>query len=476
MLESVILMKSELLVTAVIFIILFFKIRNAESTDASLVKDNTSVLGWINLLLLINLLSGFCMNGIGSLFGSMFYNSELLIFEKNLLNFATLLISMQAYDWLKTHKHVYEFYMLLLSTLLGMFFMISTQNLMMFYLALELSTIPLAALVNFDLHQRRSSEAAMKMIMMSAFSSGILLFGISLIYGTTGTLDLNALPLLLNHSTLQLFALIMLIAGFGFKIAAVPFHLWTADVYEGAPASVTAYLSVVSKAAVLFVMIPVLYKAFQPLELELYRILLILSVATMVIGNLFAVRQNNIKRLLAFSSIAQVGFILVGMSGQSIEGNASVIYFVLIYVFSNLGAFGVVTLVSAMTNKETVVEYRGFYQTNPLLSWVLAISLFSLAGIPPAAGFFGKFFLLMSGAAKANYTLVIIASLNMIISLYYYLRVIKAIFMDKNEDPIPAIKVSLFPKTALVVCMIGMVVTGMYGEVYNYIYKLISSQ
>jgi len=473
--EYLILMKSELLVTVVIFIILFFKIRSADSTEATLLADNKSVLGWINMLLFINFIAGFFMNGVGSLFGEMFYNNELVAFEKNLLNLGTLLISMQAYDWLKTHKHVYEFYMLLLSTLLGMFFMISTQNLMMFYLSLELATIPLAALVNFDLHRKRSSEAAMKMIMMSAFSSGILLFGISMFYGTTGTLSLTELPLLLDHGPLQLFSLIIIIAGFGFKISAVPFHLWTADVYEGAPATVTAYLSVISKASILFVMIPVLYRSFQPLDVEWYQILFMLSVATMIVGNLFAVRQNNLKRLLAFSSIAQVGFILVGMSGQSIEGGTSVVYFILIYIFSNLGAFGVVTLVSAMTNKETIYDYRGFYKTNPLLSWVLAISLFSLAGIPPAAGFFGKFFLIMAGAAKENYTLIIIAALNMIVSLYYYLRVIKSMFMDKNEEPIPTIQISMLPKVALIVCMIGMVGIGLYGDVYNYIYALMSS-
>ncbi len=474
--EYLILMKSELLVTVIIFVILFFKIRNAESTESSLVADNTAVLGWVNILLLINFISGFFMNGEGALFGDMFRNSALLSFEKNMLNLGTLLISMQAYDWLRTHRHVYEFYILLLSTLLGMFFMISTDNLMMFYLSLELSTIPLAALVNFDLHRKRSSEAAMKMIMMSAFSSGLLLFGISLFYGSTGTLNLTALPQLLDHGALQMFSLILLVAGFGFKISAVPFHLWTADVYEGAPSSVTAYLSVVSKAAVLFVMIPVMYTTFQPLDVEWYRMFILIAVATMIVGNLFALRQNNLKRMLAFSSIAQVGFILVGFAGQSIEGATSVIYFVLIYIFSNLGAFGVVTLVSAITNKETVYDYRGFYQTNPFLSWVLAISLFSLAGIPPAAGFFGKFFLLMAGAAKENYTLIIIAALNMIISLYYYLKIVKSMFMDKNEQPIPAIKISMLPGAALIFCVIGMVVTGMYGEVYHYIYNLISAQ
>ncbi len=473
--DFLVLMKSELLLTAIIFIILFMKIIRPDSTAMNIDGDNSSMLSIINMLLVINLVAGFFMNSEGVIFGGMFRNSALIVFQKNILNLGMLIVSFQAYQWLKTHKHVAEFYMLILATLLGMFFMISSGNLMMFYVGLELATIPLAALVNFDLEQRRSSEAAMKMIMMSAFSSGITLFGISMLYGTTGTLDFVQLTQHLNHSNLQLFALILLISGFGFKISAVPFHLWTADVYEGSPAPVTAYLSVISKGAILFVMTTVLYQVFAPLDVEWYKIVFILSVATMVVGNLFAVRQNNLKRLLAFSSIAQVGFILVGISGQSVDGNVSVIYFILIYLFSNLGAFGVISLVSASTGKETINDYKGFHKTNPLLSWALAISLFSLAGIPPTAGFFGKFFLLMAGAAKQNYILVTIAALNMIVSLYYYLRIIKAMFMDKNEHPLPPLTSALFTKAGLVICVLGIIITGLYSGAYQYINQLIAT-
>jgi NADH-quinone oxidoreductase subunit N len=183
-------------------------------------------------------------------------------------------------------------------------------------------------------------------------------------------------------------------------------------------------------------------------------------------------RQDNLKRLLAFSSIAQVGFILVGMTGQSPEGAASVIFFLLIYLFSNLGAFAVLTLVSTATGKETIHDYRGFHKSNPLLAWILAISLFSLAGIPPVAGFFGKFFLLLAGAGQANYPLVIVASLNMIISLYYYLRVIKAMFMDPNDHPVPSIQSGAMPKLAMAICLGGMLVTGLYSGAYEYIFSL----
>jgi NADH-quinone oxidoreductase subunit N len=192
----------------------------------------------------------------------------------------------------------------------------------------------------------------------------------------------------------------------------------------------------------------------------------------MTIGNLFALRQERLKRLLAFSSIAQSGFILAGVIGSSRAGEASVIYFILIYIFSNLGVFGVVSLISAQTGKETIGDYKGLYANNRVLSWVMAISLFSLAGIPPTAGFFGKFFLLMAGAGKGNYVFIGIAVLNMVISLYYYLRVIKAIFMDRQEQPIGKLTIPLLPNIAFFICVAGIIITGLAGWVYDYIYSL----
>ena len=338
-----ILMKFELLVAVIIFVLLFIKVGSSE-------WKNKTALRVVNILLLVNFIAGFFMNHDGTLFGDMFRTTKLIELQKNILNLGTLIVSAQAYAWLKDHKYVLEFYMLLLATLLGMFFMISSGNLLMFYLGLELSTIPLAAICNFDLEKRRSSEAAMKLIISSAFSSGLLLFGISLMYGTTGTLNFSELSQHLNGSPLQLFAFILLLAGFAFKISVVPFHLWTADVYEGSPVAVTSYLSVISKAAFLFVFVAVLYDVFKPLAATWFNMLMLLSILTMVIGNLFAIRQNNLKRFLAFSSITQIGFILVGISGSSQMGTASVIYFLLIYVFSNLGAFGVIGF-SILLNK-----------------------------------------------------------------------------------------------------------------------------
>lgn len=462
--EFLILMKQEMAIIAIIFILMFLKLGKERS--------NESFMNIVNILLLINLVVGFFWNSEGILFNEMFRTNKLMVLEKNILNLAMLIISMQSYSWLKTHKHVPEFYMLLLSTMLGMFFMISGGNLLMFYLGLELSTIPLAAAANFDLTKRRSSEAAMKLIFSSAFSSALLLFGISMIYGTTGTLTFSELPQYLNGNPLQVFAFILLLAGFAFKISAVPFHLWTADVYEGAPVAVTSFLSVVSKGAVLFVFVSVLYTVFKPMAAAWYNMLFIISLLTIIIGNLFAIRQDNFKRFLAFSSIAQVGFILVGISGSSQLGTASVVYFVLIYVFSNLAAFGVVSLVSAVTGKENISDYKGFYKTNPVLSWVLTIALFSLAGVPPTAGFFGKFFLLIAGAGKGNYLLISIAALNMVVSFYYYLRIVKAIFMDQNAQPIERISIPLIPRLALYACMIGVIAVGLVSWIYEYIHSL----
>ena len=459
-----ILMKQELIIMVIIFTLLLIKI----GTDIS----NEKMLNLANGLLLLNLVVGFVGNQQGMLFDEMFFTNPLIVLEKNILNLGTLIVSLQSASWLKKHDHVPEFYILLLCTLLGMFFMISAGNLLMFYVGLELSSIPLAAMANFDLGKKKSSEAAMKFIISSAFASGLLLFGISLVYGATGTLTFSEMTALITGAPLQVFAFVLLLAGFGFKISVVPFHLWTADVYEGAPVAVTSWLSVISKGSVLFVFVSVLYTVFKPLAATWYNMLFALSVLTILIGNLFAIRQNNIKRFLAFSSIAQIGFILVGITGSSQMATASVVYFVLIYVFSNLAAFGVVALVSAVTGREQVSDYKGFYKTNPVLSWVLTIALFSLAGVPPTAGFFGKFFLLMSGAGKGNYILISIAALNMIISFYYYLRIVKAIFMDTNEQPIERLIIPAYSKLAMIICIVGIIVTGLAGYVYDYIHSL----
>jgi NADH-quinone oxidoreductase subunit N len=462
--DFLILMKSELIVTVIIFLLLFVKLSKG--------MKNESLLMGIQLLLLLNFIAGFFLDRTGVLFDGLYKTSALIFLQKNILNLGVYLISLLFADWLKKSEHMPEFFILMLSALLGMFFMISSGNLLMFFLSLELATIPVAAMANFDLEKRISSEAAMKMILSSAFSSGILLFGISLVYGATGTISFTTLPGYLDGSPLQVMAFVFLFAAFAFKLSVVPFHLWTADVYEGSPMATTSFLSVISKASIAFIFITALYRVFGSMSELWYNMLMILSIATMITGNLFALRQQNIKRFLAFSSIAQVGFILVGISSSAPEGITSVVYFILIYVFSNLGAFGVAAVISSKTGKENIDDYKGLYKTNKFLCWMLALALFSLAGIPPTAGFFGKLFLLTAGAIKGNYMFISIAALNMIVSLYYYLRVVRAMFMDNNEHPIESIKTDPSTKLGLLICGAGIVLTGLFSWIYDHIQSL----
>ena len=459
------LLKTELLVTAIIFLLLFIRIGKG--------MPNGKLLPVIQLLLLLNFIAGFFGNTDGSLFGDMFYSNPLVHLQKSILNLGIYLIAMLFSDWLRKSEHMIEFFVLMLSAVLGMFFLVSSGNLLVFYLSLELSTIPVAAMANFDLEKRRSSESAMKMILSSAFSSAILLLGISLVYGATGSIRFNELAILVNADGLQIMAFVFLFTAFAFKLSVVPFHFWTADVYEGAPIAVTSFLSVISKGAIAFVFMTFLYKTFQSFGNIWYNMIMVLSVATMLIGNLFALRQQNIKRFLAFSSIAQVGFILVGISSNALAGFTSVVYFILVYIFSNLAAFGVAAVIEDQTGKGNISDLKGFYQTNPMLSWILALALFSLAGIPPTAGFFGKLFLLTAGASNASYWFILVAALNMIISLYYYLMVVKAIFMDKNDQPLMPIRASLPVKIGLFICAAGIVLAGIFSWVYEYISSLL---
>ena len=462
--DFLLLMKSELALAFILFLLLIIKVGTEMKNDR--------FLALTQLLLLGNFIFGFFFFENGSLFGGMYTTNGLIVFQKSILSLGIYLISLLFSDWLKKSEHLPEFFILLLSAVLGMFFMISSGSLLMFYLSLELATIPVAAMANFDLHKKISSEASMKMILSSALSSGVLLFGISLIYGATGTINFAEIPALLDGTGLQILAFVFLFTAFAFKLSIVPFHLWTADVYEGSPVAVTSFLSVISKGSVAFILLTTLYKVFAPMHELWYNMVVLLSIITMIVGNLFALRQQNIKRFLAFSSIAQVGFILVGISSNSIEGTASVVYFVLVYVFSNLAAFGVAGAISQHCGKERIEEYRGLYQTNPFISWVLALALFSLAGIPPTAGFFGKLFLITAGASRGNYLFITVAALNMIISLYYYLRVIRSVFMDTNEQPIGKINLDFSTKLGMIICGTGIVLLGILSWVYDYISSL----
>jgi NADH-quinone oxidoreductase subunit N len=342
----------------------------------------------------------------------------------------------------------------------------------MLYLGLEMSTIPIAAMSNFNLKQQRSSEAGIKLILSSAFSTGIMLFGISLLYGAVGNLSFTSVIANLHPNTLTLFAFSFILAGFAFKMSIVPFHMWTADVYEGSPIGVTNFLSVISKGSVIFVFLTVLYTLFGGMKEAWLLGISILSILSMTVGNLFALRQQNAKRFLAFSSIAQVGFVLVGVAGASTTGSASVVYFVLIYLLSNIAAFGVIGAMADTTGSESLQSFKGLYKSNPFYALIMAVALFSLAGVPPIAGFFGKLFLLTAGMKSGLYVLMGFAGVNLVLSLYNYLRVVKYMFIDEAETPLAPLDRNRQLTTALYVCLIGLIVIGFVTPVYDYISSL----
>ena len=407
-------------------------------------------------------------------FGGMYQYTPMMTIMKSVLNIGTIVVFLMAHKWLSRPENLVkqgEFYLLTLFTLLGMYFMISSGHFLMFFIGLELASVPITALVAYDKKRFESAEAGAKFILLALFSSALLLYGVSLIYGATGTLYFNEIGAQLDGSLLSIFGLVLFISGMGFKISLVPFHLWTADTYEGAPTSVTAYLSVISKGSAAFVLLTVLMKAFAQSDLfyswntGMYWII----VASITIANLFAIRQNNLKRFMAFSAISQAGYLVLAIMDGTAQGMTALVFYLLVYMVSNLGAFAIMTTIEENSGKINISDYDGLYQSNPKLAFLMTLCLFSLAGIPPFAGFFSKFFVFMA-AFKAGYPLLVfIALANTVISLYYYLLIVKAMYIKPNESPISTFKSDGYTRAALAICTIGVLALGIGGVFYNYI-------
>ena len=468
-LNSFIAMRQEIFLLAILLLLIVGEIFIHKDKKGSIVHLALFLFG-------IHTIIGFFAIEESSLFGGMFRTNTLIHFFKNALNVGVLIVLLQSADWIQ-EKMVplnkgTEFFMLLFSSLLGMYFMISAGDFLMFYIGLELSTLPVAALVAWETSKRISSEAGVKFILSAGLASGVSLFGISLLYAATGSIYFDVITGVITSTNLTILGFILFFAGLAFKISLVPFHFWTADVYEGAPIGVSSYLSVISKGAAAFILMILLFTVLKPLMHVWENIVYVVALATMFIGNLFALRQQNMKRFLAFSSIAQAGFILLGLISGSQLGTATVVYFIMIYIFTNLAAFGVVQAISLQTGKENRDDYNGLYRTNPNLSLVMMLALFSLAGIPPVAGFFGKFFLFAAAASKGYYLLVFLAVVNVTISLYYYLLVVRAMFIRKSENPIPFFKSKIYMRLGLTITVLGILILGLYSPLYDYIFEL----
>jgi len=365
-----------------------------------------------------------------------------------------------------------EYYVLLLFAAVGMMFMASAADLIIIFLGLETFSLSVYALAGFFRTQPKSNESSLKYFLLGAFSAGFLLYGIALIYGATGTTNLKGIyefvrktPLLTDP--LLLIGMGLLIVGFGFKVASVPFHMWTPDVYEGAPTSVTAFMSVGPKAAGFAAFLRVFVYALSSLQTDWVWILWVLAVLTMTLGNLVAIAQKNIKRMLAYSSIAHAGYILVAMVTASELGTASILYYILAYAFMNLGAFGVVILYGRKGEENiNIGDYSGMASKYPLLAAAMAIFMFSLAGIPPTAGFVGKFYI-FSSAIKAGYIgLTIIGVLNSALSVYYYLRVTVMMYMRNPEKELGRLDLSPTMAIALIIAVLGTLQMGITPSQY----------
>jgi NADH-quinone oxidoreductase subunit N len=365
-----------------------------------------------------------------------------------------------------------EYYVLVLFAAVGMMFMASAADLIIVFLGLETFSLAVYVLAGFFRTQPKSNESALKYFLLGAFSAGFLLYGIALIYGATGTTNLKGIyefvqKIHLLTDPLLLIGMGLLIVGFGFKVASVPFHMWTPDVYEGAPTSVTAFMSVGPKAAGFAAFLRVFVYALSSLQTDWVWILWVLAVLTMTLGNVVAIAQKNIKRMLAYSSIAHAGYILVAMVAASELGTASVLFYLLAYAFMNLGAFGVVILYGRRGEENiNIGDYSGMAYKYPLLAAAMAIFMFSLAGIPPTAGFVGKFYI-FSSAVKAGYIgLAIIGVLNSALSVYFYLRVTVMMYMRNPEKEFAKLDLSPAMVIALIIAVLGTLQMGITPSRY----------
>lgn len=421
--------------------------------------------------------SGEISGQMPGIFGALVVDKFSLFFKFLVLSIVALVV-LSSTDYVSRLRLFQgEYYALMLFSAAGMMLLASTTELISIYIALELTSLPLAALAAF-MGNSRSSEAGIKFLLLSAMSSAVLLYGMVLTFGFTGTTHLSEILPQIGESFdasvpfgsyALLLGVVMMIAGFGFKIASVPFHMWVPDVYEGAPTPITAYLSVASKAAGFAVILRVFYLAFGDLSSDWGAIFAVLSAISMTVGNLVAIAQSNIKRMLAYSTVAHAGYLMVGLAaiatrvppGEATIGPSSILFYLCAYAATNLAAFFVITAISTRTGSDMIKDYAGMGRRAPIMALVLAFALISLTGIPPAAGFMGKLYL-FSAAVKSDLVwLAIVGVVNSVISSYYYLRVVRTMYMTPPDSE-ERITATFLPRAAIYIAGLGVLVLGIF--------------
>lgn len=465
-------MLPELIILGLFFIVFLLDTFSGENGRKLLTPVSTVLFGLATIAIWIIPASG------ETAFGGMYVDDSACKAMKAILNVGVFIVFLQSAKWLDSDEVAVrkgEFYELMLVTLFGMYLMISSRHFLLFLIGLESASLPLAALVAFNKRHYESHEAAVKYILTAVFSSAILLMGLSFVYAFSGGSlyfdDIRA-EVMGEDSGLLICALAFMIAGIGFKLSLVPFHLWTADVYQGAPTAITSYLSVVSKGAAAFAFFVIFVQAFGPLYSGLWEwMMYAVIIATITVGNLFAIRQKNMKRFMAFSSISQAGYIMLGVMTESALGLGSMMFYIFVYVVSNLAVFSVISTIENKTGKLSMDDYDGLHKTNPWLSFAMTLAMFSLAGIPPFAGFFSKILIFTSVTASDSmplYMLVLVALINTIISLYYYLLVVKAIWIKPGEAKVESFRSDNGERVALWLCVAGIIFFGLVPYIYKY--------
>ena len=415
-------------------------------------------LSTIILLATFILLFNHSADTSAKLFNNSYAIDYLSLFMKALTLVACIFVMLSSFDYIKLIGiNKIEYPILILSATLGMMIMISSYDLIVFYMGLELQSLSLYVLASFNRDNYRSSEAGLKYFVLSALSSGLLLYGCSLIYGFSGSTNFDLIAQNINQlNTGSIFGIVFILVGLAFKVSAVPFHMWAPDVYEGSPTSVTAFFAIVPKVAALTVFIRFLYVPFINLVDQWQMIIIFISLASMILGAVAAIGQTNLKRLIAYSSIGHMGYALAGLATGSNEGIQSTVIYLSIYLLMNLGIFSCIFM---MKRKdifyEDIQDLSGLSKNHPVISICLLLLLFSLAGIPPLAGFFAKFYVFMAVIKVKMYTLAILGLITTVISAFYYLRIIKIIYFDESKEIFDAnqslgLKIALFLSTLIV--------------------------
>jgi len=415
-------------------------------------------LSMIVLLATFILLFNHSVDTSAKLFNNSYTIDYLSLFMKALTLVACIFVMLSSFDYIKLIGiNKIEYPILILSATLGMMIMISSYDLIVFYMGLELQSLSLYVLVSFNRDSRRSTEAGLKYFVLSALSSGLLLYGCSLIYGFSNSTNFDLIAQNIDQfNTGSIFGIVFILVGLAFKVSAVPFHMWAPDVYEGSPTSVTAFFAIVPKVAALTVFIRFLYVPFINLVDQWQMIIIFISIASMILGAVAAIGQTNLKRLMAYSAIGHMGYALAGLATGSNEGIQSTVIYLSIYLLMNLGIFSCIFM---MKRKdifyEDIQDLSGLSTNHPIISVCLLVLLFSLAGIPPLAGFFAKFYVFMAVIKVEMYTLAIIGLITTVISAFYYLRIIKIIYFDDPKEIFEidqnfGLKVSLFLSTIII--------------------------